>query len=74
MEESREEDEFVVLHFKAAAAFVNAAFAKDEDLFAAREGVHDDGPFFEGGCHSKESGGRVGRWQIDWELAAADRE
>ena len=51
MEEGWEEDEFIVLHFEAAAAFVNAAFAEDEDLFAARESVHDDGPFFEGGCH-----------------------
>jgi hypothetical protein len=54
MEEGWEEDEFVVLHSKAATAFVNAAFAEDEDLFAARECVDHDGPFFEGGCHGRK--------------------
>ena len=51
MEEGREKDEFVVLHLEPAAAFVKAAFAQDKDLFAARESVHDDGPFLEGWCH-----------------------
>ena len=60
MEEGWEEDEFVVLHFEAAAAFMDAAFAQDEDLFAARESVDDDGPFFEGWCHGRRSWGNQG--------------
>ena len=60
MKEGWEEDEFVVLHFEATAAFVDATFAEDEDLFAARECVDDDGPFFKGWCHGGRSWGNIG--------------
>ena len=60
MEQSWEEDEFVVLHFEAAAAFVDAAFAQDEDLFTARESIDDDSPLFEGRCHGVRSCGNNG--------------
>ena len=54
MEKGGEKDEFVVLHFETAAAFMNATFAQDEDLFAAGEGVDHDGPFFEGWRHGRK--------------------
>ena len=60
MKEGWEEDEFVVLHFEATAAFVDAAFAQDEDLFAARESIDDDSPLFEGRCHGVRSCGNNG--------------
>jgi len=39
---------------EAAAAFGDAAFAKDEELFAGAEGFDDGVPFFEGGEHGKK--------------------
>src|SRR5688500_16097213 len=56
MEESGKEGELAMFHLKPAAAFVNTAFAENEDLLTAPERVHHDGPFFEGCCHSVSVG------------------
>jgi len=52
-----------VLHLKTASPFCDAAFAQDEDLFPAPKRVHDDGPFFEGGPHKRESSRCRAGWQ-----------
>src|ERR1041384_2549016 len=36
-----------MLNREPAASLARAAFAQDENLFAAPQGIHDDGPFFE---------------------------
>lgn len=51
MEFCREKVERIMGKGESGAAFVDAAFAKDDGLAASSEGVTDDLPFLEGGGH-----------------------
>ena len=62
VEERGEEQEAVMLRTEAAAPLGDPALAQDHALPPLAEGVHHDGPFFEGDAHGpsvrKPVGGR----------------
>jgi len=53
MEKRGKEKEFGVFDLKAAASLAEAAFAEQDDLVAATEGIDDDGPFLESDFHRR---------------------
>ena len=48
-----------MFHFEAATAFLNAAFAENENLFSTPERINDDGPFLECSNHCENVGYRA---------------
>lgn len=49
-----EEEKFGMFEAKPAAAFVNAAFAENKNLFSAAKGINHHGPFFESCGHRRK--------------------
>jgi len=52
MKERREKQKLRMLERESAPPLAEAAFAEDEDLFAAPERIHHDRPFFERDSHA----------------------